>query len=160
MRMIIQSLSIWGIMLVLAGCSYGATPPAVSAQATPMQLTTSTQATNDKTEKGSITGVLLDEEGKPISDLGIFVANLTQGPQANSKIISFQINSSKRGLTDAQGNFTINDVPVGSYSLASFTPAQTTLIPAPGDAAGSAILVEVKAGRVTNVGTLKIKRPR
>jgi hypothetical protein len=109
---------------------------------------------------GAITGVLLDTEGQPISGLGVFLADLTDGPEPGTNIITYQLASSKRGSTDDRGRFVINDVEPNSYSLAVWTPSYSGLIPEPGSAEGSAILLEVEAGEVTDVGTLEIERPQ
>ena len=123
------------------------------------QSATAEQQSRRDTANGAITGVLVDENNQPISDIGVFLADLTEGPNGEGKIITFQLGTSKRGITDAEGKFTIEDIAPASYSLAIWTPSQSMLIPESEGTDGSAILVEVEAGRTTDVGTLQINRP-
>ncbi|ACL25180.1 hypothetical protein Cagg_2301 [Chloroflexus aggregans DSM 9485] len=106
--------------------------------------------------KGAIRGVLLDTEGKPIAQLFVFLATITDNP--TGPVISFSLDSQK-GATDNQGNFVIRDVPAGIYSLAIWTPATNFLIPAPNGEPGSAIRVEVRNGEITELGQIRIRRP-
>lgn len=108
---------------------------------------------------GGIQGVLLDTEGKPISSIFVFLATVTPGPTPDAPIISFSLDSPK-GSTDAGGRFIIKNVPAGTYSLAIWTPATNALIPPPNGKEGSAIRVEVVNNRITDVGELRIVRPR
>lgn len=158
------------VVLGLVGCSGTPTSPS-STLATQNQLTpqtgvqgpavpTATSAVpRPDSTTGSVVGVLVDNDGKPIDDIGVFVANLADGPQPGSKMITFQIGSSKRAITDADGRFVINGVAPGSYSLVIWTPTETLTIPPPGGDPGSAILVDVKAGQITDLGRLSSKRP-
>lgn len=107
---------------------------------------------------GAIEGVLLDLDGNPISGIGVFLAMITPGPTPETPIISFTLNSPSSG-TNRQGRFVIGNIPPGTYSLAVWTPATTTLIPTPGGEAGSAIKVEVVNNQVTNIGEARIRRP-
>lgn len=104
-------------------------------------------------------GVLLDTEGKPVSNIFVFLATVTPGPTLDAPIISFTLDSPK-GSTDAKGQFVIKNVPAGIYSLAVWTPATNALIPPPNGKEGSAIQVEVINNRITDVGELRIVRPR
>ncbi|MGC8951761.1 carboxypeptidase-like regulatory domain-containing protein [Chloroflexus sp.] len=106
--------------------------------------------------KGAIRGVLLDTEGKPIAQLFVFLATITDN--TTGPVISFSLDSQK-GATDNQGNFVIRDVPAGVYSLAIWTPATNFLIPAPNGEPGSAIRVEVRNGEITELGQIRIRRP-
>lgn len=108
---------------------------------------------------GAIRGVLLDTEGKPVSNIFVFLATVTPGPTPDAPIISFTLDSPKGG-TDAKGQFVIKNVPAGIYSLAIWTPATNALIPPPNGKEGSAIQVEVISNRITDVGELRIVRPR
>lgn len=108
---------------------------------------------------GAIRGVLLDTEGKPVSNIFVFLATVTPGPTLDAPIISFTLDSPK-GSTDAKGQFVIKNVPAGIYSLAVWTPATNALIPPPNGKEGSAIQVEVINNRITDVGELRIVRPR
>jgi hypothetical protein len=163
---ILRRTIILSFFVLLCGCTVlSPTSPASTASssvspspATSEQINTEQPAKRGNTG-GIITGVLLDEESEPISDLGVFLADLTDGPEGESKIITFQLGSSKRGVTDAQGRFIIEDVMPASYSLAIWTPSQSVLIPEPGSTDGNAILVEVETGKTVDVGMLKIKRP-
>ncbi len=121
--------------------------------------TTTTQPGSAAAGTGKIVGVLLDEAGEPISGLGVFLADVSQGPEPNSNIVSFRLQSSKQAITDEQGKFLLEEVPAGLYSLAVWTPNSSMLIPQPGSAEGSAIEVTVEPQRVTDVGSLKIRRP-
>ncbi len=156
-------IAVWLLLvLTLAGCSSTQPAPGVTRTIVPetADAATSTREPAGSAGSGSISGILLDEGGVPIPDLGVFVATLTEGPTGERNIVSFSPTSSKRGTTDAQGRFVINDVPADMYSLAVWTPVSSALIPGPGEAEGEAIQLEVRAGRNTDVGTLRIKRPR
>lgn len=126
--------------------------PTVTA-ALPLQETIVSPST------GAIRGVLLDTEGKPVSNIFVFLATVTPGPTPDAPIISFTLDSPK-GSTDASGRFIIRNVPAGVYSLAIWTPATNALIPPPNGKEGSAIRVEVVNNRITDVGELRIVRPR
>ena len=133
------------------------TTQTVEAEATTQ--TVETEATADN-RSPSITGILLDKTGQPIADIGVFLADLSPGPDGEKNVITFSPTSARRGVTDASGRFVIYDVADGSYSLALWTPASSSLIPDPRSADGNAILVEVHAGQVTDVGKLTVQRPR
>jgi len=105
---------------------------------------------------GSIRGVLIDTEGKPVANIFVFLANITESPAG--PIISFTLESQKGGTND-QGQFVIANVPPGVYSLAIWTPAVNFLIPAPNGEEGSAIRVEVRSGQITELGEIRIRRP-
>lgn len=148
------------ILFVLAGCG-GAAPstPAAGPTAAPNPVggaSNENPRVSDTT--GAIVGTLLDEQGTPVAEMGVILATLVDGPQG-TKMIAFQMASSKRGYTDAQGRFTIDDVESGEYSLVVWTPQDSQPIPPPGGAEGSAILVQVQAGKVNNLGQLQIRRP-
>jgi hypothetical protein len=164
------------LFLALVGCSDlssnapPAAPTAASAAAPTAIITTDATATTSSASApqeptvtsttGAIAATLLDETGLPIADLGVFLATISAGPTSDTSILSFSLNEAKRGISDQQGRFVINDVAPGTYSLAILTPLQTSLIPEPGQPEGSAIEVKVQAGQVTKLGDLKIKRPR
>jgi len=156
-------IAVWLLLvLTLAGCSSTQPAPGVVSTLVPEagDAVTPDREPAGSAGSGSISGILLDEAGEPIADLGVFVATLTEGPTGERNIVNFSPTSSKRGTTDAQGRFIINDVPADMYSLAVWTPVSSALIPGPGEAEGEAIQLEVRAGRNTDVGTLRIKRPR
>lgn len=161
-----QSALILVLAVLLYGCSASPNAPATTAPAgepaTPgAEAPTQPQPLKVTNSSGAITGVLLDEQGAPVTDLAVFLADLVDGPQPGSKMITFQLGSSKRGPTDAQGNFAIDDIKPGSYTLVIYTPGGgSTPIPPPGGAPGSAILVEVKAGQTVDLGKLQVKRPQ
>jgi hypothetical protein len=163
------------LLLILAGCSdlsssSTQSPPVTTATLAPLASATSNptqpaaggvaQQPTVTDTTGAITGILVDETGQPIVSIGVFLANLSPGPTDGTHIISFSIEESKRGITDEQGHFIINDVAANTYSLAIFLPSQTSLIPEPGKGEGSAIEVKVQPKQVTDVGTVKIKRPK
>ncbi len=145
-----QRLLLFLSVLFLASCN--ATTPTP-----PVPGTSDSSADNGS---GVISGVLLDEQNQPIENIGVFLADLTPGPEGAGNIISFQLHSSKRGITDSQGRFTIEGVNPGSYSLAIWTPNETQLVPSPSDGEGSAIQVDVAQGQSVDVGKLVIRRPR
>ncbi len=123
---------------------------------TPTFRPTDTTSIELDSTKGAIRGILLDMEGKPIANLFVFLATITNSPAG--PLISFTLESQKGG-TDAEGRFVIRDVPAGVYSLAVWTPATNFLIPAPSGEEGSAIQVEVRNGEITELGEIRIKRP-
>src|SRR5436853_6621414 len=93
------------LFFVLAGCS-GLSPSATQpgaltiASQPPSAGSSPTQQAIVSDKTGAIVGNLVDENGQPIAELGVFLANFTPGPTAESNIISFSLNSAKRGLTD------------------------------------------------------------
>jgi hypothetical protein len=161
--MILRSIGLL-LLLTLVGCSDIQSGPAVSVTSTPVPTTNEVQTAEAEPtrENGtpSITGILLDKEGQPVADIGVFLADLSPGPTGEKNVITFSPTSARRGVTDANGRFVIYDVAAGSYSLALWTPASSMLIPDPDSPEGNAILVEVRAGQVTDVGNLTIERPR
>ena len=107
---------------------------------------------------GAVQGVLNDLDGQPIVGLRIFLAVLTPGPAQNAPVISFTL-SSPSGGTDATGRFVIGNLEPGTYSLAYWTPANSGLIPAPSGDKDSAIQIEVRSNQVSDIGTVRIRRP-
>lgn len=107
---------------------------------------------------GAVLGVLSDLDGQPIVGLRIFLAVLTPGPAQNAPVISFTL-SSPSGGTDATGRFVIGNLEPGTYSLAYWTPASSGLIPAPSGEKDSAIQIEVRSNQVSDIGTVRIRRP-
>lgn len=107
---------------------------------------------------GAIEGILLDLNDQPIVGIRVFVATISPGPTPDAPVISFTLDSLSGG-TDASGRFVIGEIEAGTYSLAFWTPARASLIPAPNGEKDSAIQVEVSNDQVTNVGTIRIERP-
>jgi hypothetical protein len=108
---------------------------------------------------GAITGQLLDTEGQPIAGLSVFLATVTEGPTPDAPVVSFSLQSSPRATADAEGRFVLGNVAPGTYSLAVWTPASASLIPAPSGEQDSAIQVDVSSNQVTDVGVIRIERP-
>ncbi|MGQ9612267.1 hypothetical protein [Chloroflexus sp.] len=127
-------------------------PPTI----TPVSVDTAEPTIEIGESSGAIRGILLDKEGQPIAGLYVFLATITDNPAG--PIISFLLESDK-GFTNAAGQFVIDNVPAGVYSLAIWTPAVNFLIPAPNGEEGSAIRVEVRNGQITELGEIRIKRP-
>ena len=134
--------------LALAGCGSAkqSGPTAVPGEPTvpPPVLTPGT---------GMVDGVVVDMENKPIEGVGIFVAKISV-----DNIISFSPEADERGMADAQGRFTIVNVPPGPYALAYWTPGLNGLIDDPKNP-GKTIRVDVVDGQTISVGTIKIPRP-
>jgi hypothetical protein len=103
---------------------------------------------------GAITGYLNDTEGKPIGVIRIYLVE--KGDQG---ILSFTTDS-KAGFAYEDGKFYILDVEPGTYALSVWTPFDSVLIPDPNGKEDSALMVDVKAGEVNDVGTVTLRRPR
>ncbi len=131
-------------------------PAAQQTPATPEPTIDAQQQVSAST--GAVLGVINDLDGQPIVGLRIFVAVLTQGPTPDAPVISFTL-SSPSGGTDASGRFVVGNLAPGTYSLAYWTPASSGLIPAPSGEKDSAIQIEVRSDQVTDIGTVRIRRP-
>jgi hypothetical protein len=70
-------------------------------------------------------------------------------------MIAVSPDSDPRATQDpATGAFVFKDVPPGKYALAIWTPVGDTIIQKPGS--DEYLLVEVKAGEITDLGTVLV----
>jgi hypothetical protein len=135
--------------LILAGCS-SATPTATPAG--PVG-TAGPQLTPLAPGMGVVQGVVVDENNAPIEGLAIYVAKISA-----DGVISYSPEADPRGMTDAEGRFTIVNVAPATYAMAYWTPGPAALILTP-DNPDEVVKVEVQADQTSSAGTLKIKRP-
>ncbi len=109
---------------------------------------------------GAIAGVLLDRGGVPLAEIAVYAADVLDGPTPDLKALGLDAARAPRAFTSAAGRFVIPHVPPGAHSLILRTPVEEIPVPpATGDPNG-AILVDVKAGELTDVGTLRAQPPR
>jgi 5-hydroxyisourate hydrolase-like protein (transthyretin family) len=101
-------------------------------------LAPSSLRAEDEKTTGTITGIVLDTDGKPAVDVLV-----TAAQNAEKMRDAFQ------AATDKDGKFTIENVPEGEYNLTARTR----------DSKGRAVKsTTVVAGKTRDVGTLKLRR--
>ncbi|HYF63445.1 MAG TPA: hypothetical protein VD886_11565 [Herpetosiphonaceae bacterium] len=141
------------VALALVACS-STTPTATpAAPAGDPAQNTAPQETPQMPGMGAVEGVLLDQEGKPIEGVGVYVAKISV-----DGVISYSPEADPRDITDAEGRFRIPNIAPATYALAYWTPGPTGLIYDPANPQ-FAVQVEVKADETTNSGSHKIQRP-
>ena len=111
----------------------------------------------------------------PTSNLGIVIGQLlTEGqkePLINALILADTVQANKEGMPPviaytegvnpqaiqgADGRFYFDQVKPGTYALALWNPLVSTIIQDPKNTE-QYLLIEVKAGQVTDIGTLYVK---
>jgi hypothetical protein len=135
--------------LILAGCS-SATPTATPAG--PVG-TAAPQLTPLAPGMGMVQGVVVDESNAPIEGVAIYVAKISV-----DGVISYSPEADPRGIADAEGRFTINNVAPGTYAMAYWTPGPAGMVLNPANK-DEVVKVEVQADQTSSVGTLQIPRP-
>ena len=101
---------------------------------------------------GSVTGRLIDREtGDTITGLAVYLASI--GPNT----IMIQQNSSPHVIPDAEGYFALLDVEPKEYAIVLWTPHNSLVVTTPDDE--STFVLQVEAGKITDVGELLVQRP-
>jgi hypothetical protein len=101
--------------------------------------------------RGSVMGRLIDREtGETITGLAVYLADM--GPT----MIMIQQYSSPHVIPDVEGYFALLDVEPKEYAIVLWTPHSSNVA---SDPDGSPYTVEVEAGKVTDVGDLRVVRP-
>ena len=167
--------------LLLAGCGGDEAPSAATegaAQATTVITTTLPTTTTDvialvsplapssplptpaekpvpTSDTGSIVGRILINrpEGQiAVADILIGLAEVIRDENGVAKVGGYEPSNTIRVYTDAYGRFVMNDVKPGTYTL--ILDAVVNQSQLSDDKTGNTILAEVKAGEVTDLGTL------
>lgn len=110
------------------------------------------------TDTGIVTGsVFSTNVNAPLSSVGVYLGEymyLTPGPDY---MITMREQGSPHTLADANGRFVIDKVPPGEYPLLLWTPFNSKVVP---DAEGTKeLIVTVEAGKVTDLGEIRIEFP-
>lgn len=109
-------------------------------------------------DTGVVTGIAFSTKmNAPLPQVGVYLGEymyLTPGPHY---LVTIREQGSPHTMSDDQGRFVIDQVPPGKYPLMLYTPFNSLVIP---DAKGEKeLVVEVKAGQVTDVGEIKAAFP-
>lgn len=108
---------------------------------------------------GEISGVVLDKNGKKMSHVPLALALVVEGEKTGSYLMVDDdkwINASGTGIetkTDANGGFTLEEVPLGEYVFVVYTGEYHTLQNTEGLA-----IFELSSGEVLDVGQVSIWR--
>lgn len=136
-------------------------PIAASASTSPLSAPESPlppaaeQRTGDATT-GVVTGQIIvhaKDGDKPVNNMIFALAVVLRDEDGVAKVAGYDAANSPKTVTDAQGNFLIEDVPVGTYTLILDAVLKSHMLSYP--STEETILVEVKAGEVTNTGLLE-----
>ena len=84
----------------------------------------SAQTNTDRPTTGSISGKVVNESGQPMA-----------GASAMVRLINSQAFGGRTVETDTDGNFTVNNLSPGLYSVSANAPAYTSMIPDPNNPA-------------------------
>jgi hypothetical protein len=109
-------------------------------------------------DTGVVTGsVFSTNVNAPLSSVGVYLGEymyLTPGPDY---MITMREQGSPHTLADANGRFVIDKVPPGKYPILLWTPFNSKVVP---DAeAKKELVVTVEAGKVTDLGEIRIEFP-
>ena len=114
------------------------------------QVPSPTPKNAEEVSRGSITGKVVNENGQPLTGASVFVRG-----------VGFRFGPGRSTATDLEGNFRVNDLDPGLYTIGANAPAYTTEIAPPayyrlGD---SVRLVLVRGGVITGVVTNALGEP-
>ena len=107
-------------------------------------------------ETGSIVGRILvtKPDGEiAVADMIIGLAEVIRDEAGVAKVGGYEPSRALRVTTDAYGRFIMNDVKPGSYTL--ILDAVVTQYQLADEKTGNTILVDVKPGEITDLGTLR-----
>lgn len=167
-RLIHQSFSLMLAALVFYGCNTQTAEPTPVSTATPVPLTatftttpipptatptsTSTPTPTPTIIVGSVSGLVLYNDGLPAQNLTIILCSITNLEGKTAKFVVTEYSA----ITDGQGRFTIYGVPEGKYMIY----VVTVMKPAIG-ASGTdtdATTFDVEPGQEVDIGKEVIKR--
>jgi hypothetical protein len=147
------------LAVILAACSVP-TPlpqspletPVVSKPYSPIPTTVSI-VTPSKSDRATITGVLMEsrDSPRPAAGLVLYLAQTLQSSGAPT-MASLDRASSPRAQTDSSGRFVFAEVPIAKYGLVFDRIDSAYLLHNPKD--DGDFLFEPKAGQVLDLGTL------
>ena len=114
------------------------------------QVQSPTPKNVEEVSRGSITGKVVNENGQPLTGAAVWVRG-----------VGYRFGPGRSTATDLEGNFRVNDLDPGLYTIGANAPAYTTEIAPPayyrlGD---SARLVLVRGGVITGVVTNALGEP-
>lgn len=102
-------------------------------------------------DKGVVTGTLLNKD-QPYGPIFLYLGKVLTKDDGSPVMASIDKAMSPKTMTDTEGRFTFSDVPPGQYALAVDLVTSTIILHHPTQA--DDLLIEVKAGEITDLGTL------
>ncbi|MFN7927088.1 MAG: carboxypeptidase-like regulatory domain-containing protein [Blastocatellia bacterium] len=101
-------------LLLLAVLTTAQTPPPPVATTTSMTFSMGSSpapAAAWTGKRGTLAGHIVGDDGQPLANVGVSVASVT--PERSAR---------RQAITDDEGNFKINDLPVGAYRISPAVP--------------------------------------
>lgn len=149
---------------LIAGCRQGPGPVFTSPLATPGGTTfispistPGSLPTPAAKDKGTVGGVLIrDVPGQPTQpyvEVTLYLASLIRNSAGTPGLAGLDKTTAPKAITDNAGAFVFTNVPSGTYALVLDTPLSSFLLHQPGT--GEAMLIEVKGGKITDLGELR-----
>jgi hypothetical protein len=138
--------------LLAAGESPLATPAANSPIPTPTPETSGLTGASTA-DTGSVSGrILVTRDGvdTPVGNVIVGLADVIRDETGAPKASGYSPDTAVKGVTDDAGGFTIDNVPVGLYSL--ILDAVITSYQLENPKSGETILIDVKAGENVDIG--------
>ena len=110
-------------------------------------------------DKGAIIGRFLDSKTgePPRTVMPVFLGELSPLSPGDSFVITMLPTSAPQTEVDAQGYFAFADVEPDTYAMVFWTPVNSWVISDP--ETEEAILVTVKAGKITDLGEVAVNLP-
>jgi hypothetical protein len=151
-----------GVALALiTACTAQSAAPNISPLSSPVnagykfpRAVAATQA-----DKGVITGQLINRAtGKPIAKALLHAAYLLPLNPGPGYLINVDPKSAPQTTTDEQGYFAIENIPPNRYALLIWTPDRAHFVSEEANA-NKELVVEVAAGKVNDIGAVKITPP-
>ena len=107
-------------------------------------------------DSGSLTGVLLLRRGgdlQPVIDVKVALGKILSDDEGTERVVAYEPSRAPVAQTDSTGRFVFENLQSGRYGLILDTVLNAVLLYR--DGAASAILLEVTAGEVTDLGRLE-----
>jgi hypothetical protein len=108
--------------------------------------------------QGTITGRLIHSvSGAPIDDQVIYLGDLLPMEPSPAYLIIMKQRESPNTITDKEGWFIFSNLTPGTYALILWTPGKSKVII--DIETNKELLVTVEAGKITNLGEIKVDWP-
>ena len=110
-----------------------------------------------RSDSGVVTGTLLLQESKaPYLNSILILGQISEADQPGyPPLVGYSLDNDLLAIQAKDGSFTFDRIPPGKYGIVLWSPLSTFLLSDP--QTGEMILVEVKAGEITSLGTIYLK---
>ena len=128
----------------------------LSAAESPLAPTSPLSAAATNATTGSLSGQIVvhaKDGDKSVQEMIIALAAVIRDDKGIAKVAGYDASNSPNTLTDAEGKFTISDVPPGTYALILDAVLKSHMLTYP--ATEETILVDIKAGESASTGLLE-----